>query len=70
MPTLGRNHSRTGQPTSMMLGRKRRSASTERAHASGQDCQPEVLASSREVIRADSKMTGRPLPGWVPPPTR
>ena len=31
---------------------------------------PRSCSSSRDEIRADSKMTGRPLPGWVPPPTR
>ena len=24
----------------------------------------------RAAMRADSKIVGRPLPGWVPPPTR
>ena len=31
---------------------------------------PRSSASSRAVMRAPSKITGRPLPGWVPPPTR
>ena len=31
---------------------------------------PRSSTRSRDVIRADSKITGRPLPGWVPPPTR
>ncbi len=33
-------------------------------------CRPRSSSNSFELMRADSKMTGKPLPGCVPPPTR
>ena len=41
-----------------------------RHDAIGRAAGPESCSSSRDVIRADSKITGSPLPGCVPPPTR
>ena len=31
---------------------------------------PKSSSKSRELMREDSKITGRPLPGSVPPPTK
>jgi len=64
---------RTGRPGALSVLHQLASASSGasvRRAARGRLRTPRSSIISREVMRADWKITGRPLPGCVPPPTR